>query len=212
MYGQRNRPRNLPTYDKQKLHFGFSLGLSEAHFNIQKNAAFALQDTLLGIGVNPLKGFDLHIISNLRMGEFFDLRFLPGLSFGQRDLVYTFKNDQEPEIREIQSTYLDFPLSIKYKSARINNYRMYVLGGAKYVYDLASKKKATDPDLIKLNIHDLYADAGVGVDFYLDFFKFSIELKGSWGITDVLYNKDLLHTKYIDGITSQKFMISLHFE
>ena len=69
VYAQRSRPKNLPTYDKTKLHFGFSLGLSEAHANVQKSAGFALQDTLLSIGVQPQKGFDLHIISNLRMGE-----------------------------------------------------------------------------------------------------------------------------------------------
>ena len=40
----------------------------------------------------------------------------------------------------MESTLLDFPIYIKYKSERYNNFRSYVLFGIKYSLDIASQK------------------------------------------------------------------------
>ena len=46
-FGQRNKkPQNLPRYDFQKIHFGFTLGINELNFNLQKNANTITNDTL----------------------------------------------------------------------------------------------------------------------------------------------------------------------
>jgi hypothetical protein len=61
-----------------------------------------------------------------------NLRFLPGLSFGERQLYYNipvWETDyyQPLQYYSIKSTFLDFPLLIKYKARRINNDRPYII-------------------------------------------------------------------------------------
>ena len=34
-------------------------------------------------------GFDIHMIMNLKIGEFFDFRFLPGFSLAERNIVFS---------------------------------------------------------------------------------------------------------------------------
>jgi hypothetical protein len=40
--------------------------------------------------------------------------------------------------KQIQSLYLGFPAQVKFLSDRINNFKVYMLGGFNYQYDLAS--------------------------------------------------------------------------
>ena len=84
-YGQRRKkPQNLINYDFKKLHFGFTLGINELNFNIKKSSNTLTNDTLLTLLSNSQKGFNLGIVSNLRIGKFTDLRFIPTLVFGER--------------------------------------------------------------------------------------------------------------------------------
>ena len=99
VYGQRHKkPQNLIRYDFQKLHFGFTIGMNELNFNIQKNSNTLTNDTLLTLLSNSQKGFNLGIVSNLRLGRYTDLRFIPTLVFGERHLYYGFiDNNQESD-------------------------------------------------------------------------------------------------------------------
>ena len=86
---QKPIPMNLPKLDQQVAHFGYSLGLNTMDFNIRPSANFLPGfDTVMAVEVGRFVGFNINIISNLRIGEYFDLRFLPGLIFGQRNLEY----------------------------------------------------------------------------------------------------------------------------
>ena len=59
-----------------------------------------------------------------------DIRFLPGVSFGQRVIRFyknkVLVNDQQ----RLESSYLEFPIILKYKGDRLNNVRPYVIGGS----------------------------------------------------------------------------------
>ena len=67
-------------------------------------------------------GFNLGIVSNLRLDKYFDLRFIPALVFGERHLSYSFNDTLTNTIinqkKKIESTLLDFPIYIKYKSSK----------------------------------------------------------------------------------------------
>ena len=52
----------------------------------------------------------------------------------------------QTEKKKVESTLLDFPLYIKYKSERYNNFRSYVLVGIKYSIDIASQKDIVEED------------------------------------------------------------------
>src|SRR4030095_15047459 len=123
-----------------------------------RTAGFNTLDSLFVVESDKQTGFNLGIIGNLRMGEHFDLRFVPDLAFSQRNLEYTFNDNGKSTtvVKEIESTFLEFPLDLKYKSVRVNNYRIYVLAGLKYTIDMVSQAKVEnqDKDFVKLRKND----------------------------------------------------------
>lgn len=233
---QRIKVRNLPSYDLAPYHFGFILGMNEMLFSYRTIPGFqnvtynSLQTPdlysdsahLFGIEHKPTLGFTIGIVSNLRLGEYADLRFVPSLSFGERDIIYKIKTNfdgVQSDIvvnKKLQSTFVEFPLHLKYKGSRLNNMRPYWLAGAKYSIDLASdsKKKRDENNniYIALNKNDIYGELGAGLDFYTTFFKFGIELKMSYGLTDVLKREGNIYTGGVDRFNSKLFLLSFTFE
>lgn len=212
-----NQPVNLPKYDYQKMHFGFALGFNSADFVVKKVGNFNLLDSVYSVESSSSIGLNLTILANLRLGNYFDLRFLPTLSFAQRNLDYTLLyNNTTPlaKTKKVESTYLEFPLELKYKSKRVNNYRAYVLGGFKYGIDMVSqaKVKAEDPDVIKLSRKDYGYEIGVGFDFYMTYFKFSPEIKMFTGLRNLIVPENTIFSSPIEALYSKTFTVSFTFE
>ncbi len=229
---------NLPTYDYAPYHFGFTLAVNQMGFTlkVKDDLSMLTYDSIYSpdfyadsvrinsISARPTLGFTIGIVGNLRLGKYFDLRFIPSLSFGERRIDYNFiryRGNKAPTIVEYQknitSTYVEFPLFIKYKSKRLNNVRAYVLAGGKYVIDLASaraekKQEENQNTLVKLNRNDFLLEAGVGFDFYNGWFKFGIEIKMSYGLTDILKREDNIYTAGIESLKSKIWQISFTFE
>ena len=217
-FSQRHKKsQNLARYDFQKIHFGFTLGINELNFNLQKTANTITNDTLKTIHTKSQKGFNLGIVSNLRLGKYTDLRFVPALIFGERHLDYGFidsLNTNENQIKKIESTMLDFPLYVKYKSARYNNFRAYVIGGLKYSMDIASQDQIDDEgqEIVKLKKNDFMGEVGFGIDFYLEYFKFSPQIKLSYGLLNLLTKDKTIYTKSINSLSTNGWMLSFTFE
>ncbi len=210
-------PKNLPRYDFKKMHFGFTLGINSLDFKIKNNPKIIYQDSLYVLHSNNQKGFNLGIVSNFRLGKYTDLRFVPALVFGERHLFYSFAdsiNNIEIEKKKVESTLLDFPIYVKYKSQRYNNFRSYVLFGIKYSLDIASQKDIINEDevIIKLNPNDLMGEIGFGMDFYLEFFKFSPQIKISRGVVNLLDRDKTVYTKSIKNLYTNGWMLSFTFE
>jgi hypothetical protein len=183
-------------------------------------------------------GFHVHALSNLRISDNFDLRFTPGIAFGGvREINYQLSDPASNRIDpadnpvKIESNFLEFPILIKYKSKRLNNFRPYLIGGINTRLDLAATKKTwgrskKESNLVLLKPLDFYYEIGLGMDFYFEHdLKFAIEFKYSVGMTNVLrtsINKngevivpdaeDAIFTDVIDKLNSRMFMITLHFE
>ena len=207
-------PLNLPNYDRKPVHFGFLLGINSMDFKITPRAIQA--DTLFILKSQEQKGFNLGIVSNFRLGRNSDLRFLPTLSFAERDINYTIEVDGELEEikKDIESTFIEFPVNFKFKSNRYNNGRAYILTGLKYNIDLASQKDIDDEgqELIKLKKSDLMYEVGLGVDFYLEYFKFSPELKATFGLLDMLVHDESIYSSSIQKMLTRGFTVTLTFE
>jgi len=211
------RSQNLPKYDYQKIHFGFTLGINELNFNVQRNSNTITNDSLKTLRSKSQKGFNLGIVSNLRLGKFTDLRFVPALIFGERHLNYGFidsLNTSQDQLKKIESTMLDFPIYIKYKSERYNNFRAYVIGGIKYSMDIASQDEIDDEgqEIVKLKRNDLMGEIGFGLDFYLEYFKFSPQIKISYGVLNLLTKDQSVYTQSINKLTTNGWMLSFTFE
>lgn len=167
-----------------------------------------------------MSGFSLGIVTNLRLGKYFDLRFIPGLSFGDRYVNYSIKYHTNNEVitqKDLESVYLDLPLLFKYKSSRmLNNLRVYVVAGAQYSFDMISAKKKKAPAngdiVLKLNPHDVQAQVGVGLDFYCTYFKFSTEVKMSFGFMNMLVPDNNMFATSVTGLKAKNLQISFIFE
>jgi len=218
-FSQRSKVINLPKYDLKPYHFGFVLGVNQMFFSMRTYEDLnSINDTLFAINTDPDLGFNIGIITNLRLGRHFDLRFIPTLSFGERNIIYNLGVRDSlfiDVVKKIESTYMDFPINIRFKSKRVNNFRAYVLTGFKYSLDLASKAKDKDTDdeiHVKLYKNDYLFEFGVGFEFYATFFKFGTELKMSYGMRDLLKRENNIYTDGIEKLSSKIFQISLTFE
>jgi hypothetical protein len=216
--GQKQKPKNSSWYDEKVFHFGFSLGFNSMDFDITPNQSAYKVDSLFPEVSQLSPGINIQIVTNLRPGKYFDIRFLPGVSFGQRVVVFYKNGKVYNNQQRLESSFLEFPLLLKYKGDRLNNVRPYVIGGLNYRYDLAGKKEFDDqkPVYIRLKRPDLYYEFGAGMDFYLTYFKLSVELKLSQGIRDVIVKESApQHPEFynaIEKMKSQIWVIAFHFE
>lgn len=221
VYGQKMRVLNLPKYDNEWLHFGFSLGVNRATFIVHPVKNLASLDTVLSVLPASQSGFNLAIITDLKIHQYATLRFLPALSFQERVLKYTlvYKNPRDTVTftKKVESTVIDFPINLKIRSSRLNNIACYVLVGGKYSIDLASQKNVQSSNtpssaIVKLKKNDYSFEAGFGIDYYFQYFKFSTEIKGCWGIPNLLVKDQTIFSNSIDKVNSQLLLISFNFE
>ena len=126
--------------------------------------------------------------------------------------VITGVQDKEP--LSIKSTFIEFPLLLKYNALRMHNAKPYIVGGVNARYDLAKNVQ----DRLVLNSFDTYLEAGAGFDFYLTYFRLSVELKASIGMLDVLNHAgtgqpgEEQYTEAIDALKSRIFCLTFYFE
>ena len=212
--GQRG---NLANYYDEKLHFGFTIGVNRTNFQIQSAEHFERFDSLKWVHSSPKLGFNLGIVSELRLHKYITLRFVPNLSFAERNLEYYFEgHDTIVRKRSIESTFINFPLDLKLRSKRLGNFGAYILGGGGYSLDLASKRKVQntsgDDAIVKLKRDDFSYEFGAGAEFYLQYFKFAIEGKMSMGTKNLLIKDNTIYSNSIDKLNSKIFLISITFE
>ena len=215
---QKAKPKNDSNYDERLLHFGFSMGLNTMDFNAKMNPSDTNNWTAEVVSLKP--GINIQIVMDYRPTTYLDVRFLPGVSFGQRNLNFydedgVLVNDEQ----QLESSFLEFPLLLKAKGMRLNNSRPYLIGGINFRYDLAAKKEYDEESdvYIRLRKADFYYEVGAGIDFYLPYFKLTIEAKMSNGLRDVLVHDEPhpYHPQYVNSIESlksQMWVLSFHFE
>jgi len=236
LHAQKDKVKNDPLHDAAWLHFGFSMGVNTMDFNI-RSSQMAVDSGIYTEVSNLSTGFHVHALSNFRLADNFDLRFTPGISFGGvREIKFVLRDTSSHILNpadspvKIESNFLEFPILIKYKSKRLNNFRPYLIGGLNTRIDLAATKKTwgrskKENNLILLKPLDFYYEIGTGMDFYFKDFKFAVEFKYSVGMRNVLRTsmkkhgeiitpdpEDAIYTKSIDKLFSRMFMITLHFE
>ena len=218
-WAQAPKVNNLQRFDQKRIHFGFSLGLNSGSFALHRKRFDLAKDSLASIDVLNQSGFNLGIVSDLHITPHFNLRFVPTLVFGQRNLNFTFVDvtgDASVKTVAIESTYLDFPLLFKYRSKRLNNFAAYFIAGGKYSIDLASNEDVDNKDItesiIKIKKRTTAAEVGIGTDFFLPYFKFALELKMSYGLQDVLIRDNTELSNPIEKIVPKMFFFTLLFE
>lgn len=215
---------NDPNYEQEKrLRFGFSLSLSTMDFKAKSSiepftSHHGLTTQYFVDNSHLLPGFNVNVVSDYRLMECFHLRFLPGLSFGQRDISFYTPNGERKHVMKMESSFIEMPLLLKYNAKRKYNTVPYLVAGINYRLDMAAYKKLNIEEgiLIRLVKGDLYYEIGFGLDNFLTFFKFSPEIRFSSGFFNV-FAKDYAeegenYAMSIKHMRSNVISLSFHFE
>jgi hypothetical protein len=203
---------NLQGYDERWLHYGFTIGINTTRFKISNSMAYlnSLGDSVQSTQSKSSPGFSLGFVMNLRVKDHWDLRLLPTVAFYDRTINYTFAKSHASQTS--QSTFIELPLLVKYKSQRRRNSRMYVVGGIKPGIEAGAKKKEKKASELRTGNMDFAIDYGFGFDIYYPLFKFSPEIRISQGLPNMLVNDPNSYSRSLHRITSHTVTLYLHFE
>lgn len=192
---------NLENFDKQRVHWGYFLGFNSYDFK------FDYHKVDKDIEVQTTTGFNVGLIGNLRLMEYLDLRFEPGLYYAQRNLTYPNITDEFDRLREVKSTYIHLPLLLKFSSKRIGNVRPYLVGGYSYSMNLGSNANAKDDNYnerFRMKKMTSNFEAGFGIDLYFEYFKFSPSIRGVFGLDDELIRDNNPDSPWTGNVASMK--------
>lgn len=218
-YTHKKKYENLRDFDTKRMHFGFALGLNIADFDLEHD--LSKDPELLGLVVERQSGFSIGTVADYHLLPELNARFLFALSFAQRNLNYTYDRgtgNRSVVTKPVESTYLDFPLNLKYRSLRYNNFAAYFIGGGLYQLDLASQSGVNNQgasaaqQVVKIQRHTMSAQFGVGFDFFLEYFKFGTEVKMSYGLGNILVPDGTAFDTPINRLNSRLIQITFLFE
>ena len=194
--------------------YGFSLGVHFTSYKLKYSDYFTTpaMDSVHSILPRKKPGFKLGFIVNFRLAQFLDVRITPTVAFAEYELEYNYVGgNQYSELFE--STGVEFPILFKYKSQRRNNIRMYVVGGVTPIIEAAGKS-GLEEDLNRLQLETFNAnlEIGFGFDLYYPLFKFSPEVRFSYGLVDIL--SPVINDKSIglEDLRTRSLSFFFHFQ
>ena len=207
------RKLNMPDHDDKLYYFGLTFGLNFSQYRIKYDQSYVAHDTFMRIQPKFSPGFNLGLMGNLRLSKYVDLRLVPSLSFAEKRVVTTFKNDSTSD-RSLEAIYVHLPLQLKFKRDRIRNFRFYGMLGGKFDYDLSANARSRRSDeWLKVSPADFGYELGVGFEFYYPNFIFSPEVKLSQGLGNQLYrDPGVPLTNAIQSLNTRMIVISIHLE
>ncbi|WP_035662471.1 type IX secretion/gliding motility protein PorT/SprT [Flavobacterium seoulense] len=192
---------NLENFQKQRLHFGYYLGFNSFDFKLDYKTVGP------DIQVKKTTGFNVGVVTNLRLQEYIDLRFEPGLYYTKRTLHYPNFTREIDAIRDVNSTYIHFPLLLKFSSLRTGNIRPYIVGGLSSTLNLSANAKLKDDNLqqkFRVKSWTTNYELGFGIDFFSEYFIFSPSIRGCFGINDELIRDNDPNSPWTSNIESLK--------
>ncbi len=203
----KNPYKNQQEFDKQTVHYGYFIGFSSYDFKINYSDRYYKLHDSNEILVTSNTGFNVGLVGNLRLMEYIDLRFEPGLYYTKRQLFYPHVTQPGQATRDVNSTYIHFPLLLKFSALRTGNIRPYVLGGFSQSLNLSSNATSKEDNYegrFRMKKWTSNYELGVGIDFYFPHFKFSPSIRGVFGLQDELIRDYNEHSPWTGNIESMK--------
>lgn len=218
-YSKKEKVQNLTQFDLNRYHFGFVLSVNTSNMYVKLKDQTSFNDSIISITPNSQPGFNLGMLASWDMTPNWHLRFIPTLSFEERLLDYVFLEADgtfKKFSKNVSSTYIEFPVLLKYRTNRLNNTALYVLAGGAFGLDVASQEDVNnnreDEAIVKIDKTNIYGSFGFGLDFFLPYFKFGIELKSNFGLKNVLIDDGTIFSDPIESLNTRSFVISFTFE
>ena len=228
---QAQMAQNRPYVDDKLFHFGFQLGINFSGFGVtdseepitnplngQTEIYHARVSTLL-------PGFHVGFVTDLRLCDYLNLRFCPGLQFTNRTIKYKTESGNPVQGTpgmygnhiDVLSIPLYIPLYLKWTAAREGNYRPYVIGGGGVSVNVSRDREKP----VLLNMMDYFCEVGFGCDLYFRWFKLCPELTYRIGFANQLSPaegrmelapQDAFYTNSISRLTNQCICLTFNFE
>jgi len=215
VFSQKERVLHRPNFDEKFIHFGFYLGVNQNDFKLNYKASnFPSADVL----IEAKTGFNIGLIADIRLHNNINLRFEPGLLSNTKTITFNHLSAQNEKIRETGSTYLHLPLVFKFSTNRLDNVRPYVIAGLSYDANLSSNERNTNDNSageFRMKTHNLMYEVGLGIDFYLYYFKFSPSIRGVFAFNNELKDDVDLNSKWtspINFLGTRGVFLNLSFE
>jgi hypothetical protein len=209
---------NMSDHDVKPYYFGITIAVTSARFQTEWHPRFIENDSVFVGEPTNSGGFALGLSANMRISDRFVARLNPQLMFIERNIFYNLKypdiDGNSQVTKKIESVIMSFPISLKFQSDRIGNFRVYVLGGMKADIDMASNARAKRAEeLVKIEKYDYGPEFGLGFNFYFESFIFSPEIKISNGLRNI-HDRDanLRFSSIFDKIQSRMIVFSIHLE
>jgi hypothetical protein len=206
---------NFLQADQKSHYFGIALGLNSSGYRPYRSRDFLLSDSIRSIESLNGPGLNIGIVTNLKIGDYFDFRAIPSFSFAERNINYAKTNKNPfPSTRKVESVFVEMPFLMRYKSAPYRDARFFVIAGVKYSFDVASDSRTKQAEtLVKIAPTDFSFEYGAGLQIFLPFFIFTPEIKISQGIGNTLiFNPNLEESSVLEKVLSRAFTFTLHFE
>ena len=223
--------QNRPYADDKLFHFGFQLGVNFASFGVT-DSEMELTDPVTGMTdiyharvSSVLPGFHVGFITDLRLCQYLNLRFCPGMQFSSRTLTYKSESGRKvqgtpgktgPNV-DVLAMPVNLPLYLKWSAMREGNYRPYVIGGGGVSVNVSRDRDKP----VLLNMIDYFCEVGFGVDFYFRWFKFCPEITYRIGFANQLAPaegrmelspQDAFYTNSLSRLTNHCICLTFNFE
>lgn len=206
-------------YDEKPVHFGFLFGLGTSRFIVDHSKTFNAAGNRVVTVVSPTTfAFQVGGIANFVLSKHFDFKTGVNVALYGRQVDYRLDPaltlpEYAPEIRE--STWLEIPLLIKFKSQRRENSRMYLDAGFKVGLEASVRKNSSTNILLTTKSSDLSLEYGIGFEQFFKYFKFTPELRFSHGLTNMFLKTGASQSPYrsnIETLNSHTVTLLVMFE
>lgn len=205
----------LNFYEKgqKAFYWGITLAANGTNFAIDRMPISSSNDSIISVYTKSGPGFNLGLIGNWQINPHFDLRIVPTMMFGEKNIIYELENGSQVK-SNLNTTYLSFPLIVRFKSAPIKDLRVFVLTGIRYDYNIIPQyRPREEPNRITLKPHNFSMEYGVGIQYFFPYFIFSPEIKFQHSLNNVLgTDQSPLTNSILRGLYPRGFVLSLNFE
>lgn len=201
-------------YDDKPIHYGFLFAMPVTRFAIRHSDTFLESDSAFALQSPNQASFRMGFTVNAYLNDHFDLRTTPSISLYERQVKYSYPGGTE-RIERRESTWVEIPLLLKYKSMRRVNTRMYMIAGVTLGIETNVKRSRSGGSVsnrLDTKTSDFTLDYGVGFEQFFQFFKFAPELRFSHGLGNMIQPANNSVSVGINRLTTHTVALYLNFE
>lgn len=196
-------PENIEPYSsRSQLGITLELNNNQTRFNTNNFGSVGLADELNDVRSENGLGIGIGILYGYKLNDYVALRTQAILSFLESSYIFDLNNDANKVIKR-ETVNVEMPIHVVFENTS-KKVSPSVILGARYRFDIA-QNTLTSKLSGNYTGYDVLLDAGVGVSFKIDDFRFKTELLYSRGLVNQIGENPLrsLPASLKDSFTNQ---------